>query len=118
MNNVADPLVAAGIRCYETFRDGSIAFERGAELYFGPREKLSAFLSGSSESFLSGEEAEARIAQLRKRAGDRPIRSTPPVSADNDGLATTRRRWESERGQWPVGISHVSARELREPSIE
>src|SRR6516162_197649 len=95
-----DPM-QLGIRCYEFFRDGSIAFERGTELYFGPSAKLSAFLSGSNESFLSGEEAEARIAQLRERALDRSFRSTPPVSADNDGLATTRKRWESERVSWP-----------------
>jgi hypothetical protein len=101
-SNIADSLLAAGIRCYEIFRDGSIAFEWKGELYFGPREKLSAFLSGSSEGFLTGEAAKARIAELRERQGDRPFRSTIPVS-DNDGLATTRRRWESERGQWPVG---------------
>jgi hypothetical protein len=111
MNNIADTLAAAGIRCYETFRDGSIAFERGVELYFGPSAKLSAFLSGSNETFLTGEAAEARIAELRKRQGDRPFRSTPPVSADNDGLAQARKRWEAERGQWPVDISRTSARE-------
>jgi hypothetical protein len=101
MNNVADSLAAAGIRCYEFFRDGGIAFEREAQLYFGPSAKLSAFLSGSNESFLNGEEAEARIAELRERAGDRPFRSTTPVCADNDGLAQARKRWEVERGQWP-----------------
>jgi hypothetical protein len=100
-SNIADSLAAAGIRCYEVFRDGGIAFERESELCFGPHEKLSAFFSGSSESFLFGQAAQTAIAQSRKRAGERPFRSTPPVSAENDGLATTRKRWESERGQWP-----------------
>jgi hypothetical protein len=107
--NITDSLATAGIRCYEIFRDGSIAFEWEGELCFGPSEKVFAALSGSNESFLTGEAAEARIAELRKRAGDRSFRSTPPVCADNDGLATTRKRWEAERGQWAVDISRTSA---------
>ena len=112
-SNIADSLAAAGIRCYEFFRDGSIAFEQGAELYFGPRAKLPAFLSGSSESFLTGEAAQAKVAELRERAGDRSFRSTPPVCADNDGLATTRKRWESERGLWPPEYVREQLKGLR-----
>jgi hypothetical protein len=103
-DKLTDPLTAAGIRCYEIFRDGNMAFEREGTFCFGPSEKISAFFSGSNESFLFGQRAQTAIAQLRKRAGDRPFRSTPtpPVSADNDGLATTRKLWEAERvsGQW------------------
>jgi hypothetical protein len=110
-SNIADSLAAADVRCYELFRDGAIAFERGGELCFGPSEKLSAFFSGSSESFLTGQAAQTAIAQLRKRAGERPFWSTPPVCADNDSLATTRRRWETERNQWPVDTSRTPARE-------
>jgi hypothetical protein len=53
--NITDSLAAAGIRCYEIFRDGNVAFAREGELYFGPRAKLPALFSGSSESFLSGD---------------------------------------------------------------
>ena len=87
-----------GIRCYELFRDGKVAFEREGKLCFGPRSKLSAFLSGSNESFLVGEEAKVRIAELRK-ARRKPLSDTPPFS-DDDGLATTRKRWEREQSQW------------------
>ena len=107
--NVADPLVAAELRCYEIFRDGSIAFEHKGQLCFGPREKLSAFLSGSSESFLVGEAAEAKIAELREQEGESRYRSRTHVSDENDGLAQTRRRWESERasGLWSVDSSQM-----------
>jgi hypothetical protein len=107
MNNFskgADSLAATGIRCYEFFHDGNVAFELEGELYFGLRAKLPALLSGSTESFLSGEEAEAKIAESRERSGDRPFRSTPAVCADSDGLAQTRKRWESERVSWPRDI--------------
>jgi hypothetical protein len=89
-SNIADSLAAAGIRCYETFRDGNVAFEREGTLCFGPSEKLSAFLSGSSESFLSGEAAENAIAELRRQQGENRYRSTT-TGSDNDSLATTRR---------------------------
>jgi hypothetical protein len=107
MSALTDSLAATGIRCYEVFRDGAIAFEREGKLCFGPSEKLSAFFSGSSESFLTGQAAQTAIAQLRK--GDRPFRSPPPVSAENDGLATTRKRWERERDQWTLETSRTSA---------
>ena len=112
MSAPIESLAAVGIRCYEIFRDGNVAFERDGNLCFGPSEKLFAFLSGSAESFLSGEEAEAAIAELRERQGDRPFRRRTPVS-DDDGLAKTRKRWESERGQWPVDISRMPRSSLK-----
>jgi len=94
---------STGVRCYEVFRAGRIAFEREGELCFGPQAKLAAFLSGSDESFLVGEAAETAIAEERKQQGESRFRSTTSGS-DNDGLAQTRRLWESERasGQWGV----------------
>jgi hypothetical protein len=97
-SNIADSLAAAGIRCYEFFRDGNMAFEREAELYFGPIAKVSAFLSGSNETFLTGEAAKAKIAELRTQQEESRYRSTT-TGSDNDSLAQTR-RWESERNQW------------------
>ena len=98
------------IRCYEVFRDDRIAFEHKGQFCFGPRAKLSAFLSGSSESFFIGEAAEAKIAELREQQGDSRYHSRPHVSNENDELAATRKRWESDRasGQW--GSSRTSAK--------
>jgi len=98
------------IRCYEVFRDDRIAFEHKGQFCFGPRAKLSAFLSGSSESFLFGEEAEAKIAELRKQQGESRFHSISIPHSTTDELAATRKRWESERasGQW--GSSRTSAK--------
>jgi hypothetical protein len=95
-----DLLSQAGLRCYEVFRDGAVAFEREGQLCFGPASKLSAFLSGSNESFLVGEEAQDKIAKLHSQ--QRPTRSQTSRASENDGLAQTRNRWEAERakGQW------------------
>jgi hypothetical protein len=67
---------------------------------------LSAFLSGSGESFLVGDAAEAKIAELRAQQGVSHFRSTTPVS-DKDGLSLTRRRWESERTNGLWGAEHI-----------
>jgi hypothetical protein len=115
MNNVADPLLAAGIRCYETFRGGSIAFEREGTLYFGPSERLSAFFSGSDESFLVGEAAQSAIAELRTQQGENPYRSTTPGGSDKDSLAQIRKRWQAERddGQWSPEYVRAQLKGLR-----
>jgi hypothetical protein len=88
------------LRCYEVFRDGAVAFEREGQLCFGPASKLSAFLSGSGESFLLGEAARSKIDE--HHAQQRPTRSKPGLASETDGLALTRRRWLAERskGQW------------------
>jgi hypothetical protein len=106
-----DPLT--GIRCYEVFRAGRIAFERDGKLCFGPQSKLSAFLTGSDESFFVGEAAQTAIAEERKQQGDSRFRSTTSGS-DNDGLAQTRRRWENERasGQWTPEYVRQQLKEL------
>jgi hypothetical protein len=98
------------IRCYEVFRDDRIAFEHKGQFCFGPRAKLSAFLSGSSESFFIGEAAEAKITELREQQGESRYHSRPHVSNENDELAATRKRWESDRasGQW--GSPRTSAK--------
>ena len=101
-----------GIRCYELFRDGNVAFERDGELCFGPSGKLPALLSGNSESFLVGEAALATIAKLRERQGENRFRSTT-TGSDNDSLATTRKRWESERGLWPPEYVREQLKGLR-----
>jgi hypothetical protein len=95
-----DALLKAGIRCYELFRGGSLAFERDDQLCFGPSDKIQAFLSGGNESFLVGEAAQDKIAKLH--AQQRPTRSKSQTVDQNDGFAQTRRRWEAERssGQW------------------
>jgi hypothetical protein len=87
-------------KCYETFRDGYIAFERRGRFYFGPIAKLSAFLSGSSESFISDDAAEAKVAELHERQDNRCY-SKPHPDSDTE-LAAARERWEHERrsGQW------------------
>src|SRR5262245_42754767 len=99
-SKLAEPLAEAGIRCYELFRDGNVAFEREGIVHFGPQTKLSALLSGSLESFLAGEAAQAKIAQLH--AQQKCVRSNSFVDVATDALATTRKRWEAERtsGQW------------------
>jgi hypothetical protein len=101
MTNIADPLVAAYIRCYETFPGGAIAFEHNGELCFGPQTKLSPFLSGSTESFLVGEAAQAAIAELRGLQGQSRFQSAT-TGSDNDSLVQIRKRWDAERsaGQW------------------
>jgi hypothetical protein len=85
--------------CYETFRDGYIAFARGGRFYFGPIAKLSAFLSGSGESFLSDDEAEAKVAELHAQQDNR---CHIPQAPDPETLVATRKRWEQERrsGYW------------------
>ena len=119
MTNITDPLAAAGIRCYETVRGDSIAFEHEGKLCFGPSEKLCAFLSGSSESFLSDQEAENAIATLRVQQRQNPYRSTPaPIptaGADTDNLTAILRRWEAERsaGQWEPEYSRKQLEGLR-----
>jgi len=87
-------------KCYETFRDGNIAFERGGRFYFGPVAKLSALLSGSSESFLVDAAAEAKVAELHEHQDNRCYSKQQPDS--NTELAATRERCEHERrrGQW------------------
>jgi len=101
MTNITEPLAAADLRCYELFRDGSIAFVREGQLCFGPTNRLDAFLSANSESFLLGETAQAKIAQLRAQQGQSSYRSTT-AGSDEDSLAQTRNRCEAERsaGQW------------------
>jgi len=98
-----------GIRCYDVFRSGRIAFEREGKLCFGLTAKLFTFLFRSEEILLTNDEAEAKIAELRKRQGESRYNSRRPVSNENDELAATRKRWESQRasGQW--GSSRTSA---------
>ena len=98
--NVVDPLSQAGVRCYEVFRNGYVAFEREGQLCFGPTSRLSAFLSGSNESFLTGEEAKAKVAQCHNR--QRPTRGKTQTVDPDDGFGRTRRCWEAERskGEW------------------
>jgi hypothetical protein len=97
---LADPFDAAGLRCYETFRNGSIAFEREGQLCFGPSNKLQAFLSGSNESFLVGDAAQSKVDE--HHAQQSPTRSKPQIASETDGLSQTRSRWQTERskGQW------------------
>jgi hypothetical protein len=113
-SNVPDPIAAAALRCYETFRGDSIAFEHEGKLCFGPSEKLCAFFSGSNESFLVGETTQAAIAQQRARAGQNPCRSAIPGS-DSDSLAQTRNRWQAERsaGQWAPEYIRKQLEDLR-----
>ena len=53
------------LKCYETFAGGLVAFNYANRFHVGPIAKLAAFFSGSNESFLVGEEAEAQVARLR-----------------------------------------------------
>jgi hypothetical protein len=90
-------------KCYETFRDGYIAFERGGRFYFGPIAKLPALLSGSSESFLLDDAAEAKVAELHERQAANCVRNGADIIAsETDQLAITRKRWAHERrsGHW------------------
>jgi hypothetical protein len=116
MTNLSpDPIAAAGIRCYEVFRDGSLAFEREGQLCFGPASKLSAFLSGSGESFLTGDAAQNKIDSLH--ATQHPTRSKPQHGNEADGFAQTRKRWETERskGQWNPRIHPPTAQRAKAP---
>jgi hypothetical protein len=109
-----DALLNADIRCYELFRDGSIAFEREGTLFFGPASKLSALLSGSDESFLLGEEAKAKIAKLH--ALQRPTRSKPQIASNTDNFVLIRNRWEAERakGEWSAQYVQALVAKIRE----
>jgi hypothetical protein len=90
-----------GLHCYETFAGGYVAFDWKAEFCFGPIDKISALLSGSSESFLIGADAEAKVVELRARQ-ERPCCSKQIDSSPTDGLSTTRARWQREKdsGLW------------------
>jgi hypothetical protein len=92
----------SALRCYELFSGGCVAFQRGGRFYFGPIAKLFAFLSGSSESFLTDEAAEERVAEIHAQQGKNLVRSVSIPTSETDGLATTRQRWEHERrsGHW------------------
>jgi hypothetical protein len=87
--------------CYETFSGGNVAFQRDGRFYFGPIAKLAALLSGSDESFLVDDAAEAKVAELQAQQ-DRHYHSALAPDYETDNLATTRKRWERERssGQW------------------
>jgi hypothetical protein len=91
----------SALRCYELFSGGNVAFERDGRFYFGPIAKLSALLSGSSESFLVDDAAEDRVSELHAQQ-DYRCESKPAPESETDGLATTRQRWEQERrsGHW------------------
>jgi hypothetical protein len=95
-----DSLLKNGIRCYELFRDGAVAFEREGQLCFGPAAALPEFLAGNAEDFLVGEAAQDKVAKLH--AQQRPTRSKTQTVDQDDGFAQTRRRWQSEKasGQW------------------
>jgi hypothetical protein len=87
-------------RCYETFSGGNIAFERDGHFHFGPAAKLSAFLSGSSESFLIDAEAEAKVAELQAlqaKSGHFCRAGALITASETDNLAIIRKRWEQER---------------------
>jgi hypothetical protein len=89
------------LRCYELFRGDYVAFQRDGRFYFGPIAKLSAFLSGSDESFLADDAAEEKVAELHAQQEHR-CESKPAPDSETDGLSTTRQRWEQERrsGHW------------------
>jgi hypothetical protein len=89
------------LRCYELFLGDNVAFQRGGRFYFGPIAKVPALVSGSGESFLTDDAAEAKVAELHAQQ-DRRCESKPMPESETDGLATTRARWEHERrtGQW------------------
>jgi hypothetical protein len=89
------------LKCYELFSGGHVAFARDGHFYFGPTSKLSAFLSGSDESFLADGAAEEKVAELHAPQ-DRRCYSEAAPDSETGGLAKTRARWEQERrsGQW------------------
>jgi hypothetical protein len=88
------------LRCYETFRNDYLAFEHQGQPCFGPTSRLAAFLSGSTESFLVGDAALAKIDECH--AQQHLTCSKPQVAHVDDGLSQTRSRWESEKASWPT----------------
>jgi hypothetical protein len=90
--------------CYETFAGGYIAFERGGRFYFGPASKLDALLLGSAEDFLTGDEAQARVAELHAQQDYSAHSKQHPES---EYLLAIREEWEKERrnGQWAKGAN-------------
>jgi hypothetical protein len=95
----------AGIRCYETFPNRCIALQHNRRFYFGPIEQLSQLIhSGSADSFLTDEAAEAKVSELHSQQNaDRHLaRSKYEPGTETDGMTQTRARWAKEKaaGQW------------------
>jgi hypothetical protein len=86
------------LRCYERLQSDYVAFERNGEICYGPISRLAAFLSGSGETFLTGDAALAKIRECQ--AQQRPARSAPHPVSETDGLSLTRKRWQQEWGKF------------------
>jgi hypothetical protein len=90
-------------KCFETFRDGNVAFTRGGRFYFGPIAKLPTLLSGSGESFLTDDAAEKKVAEIHAQQGENRCRAGRDIAdSETDQLAITREQWEHDRrsGRW------------------